>query len=139
MRIEVDPSSLLRTRWYEFAVRFLFGGIITACAGLVAKRFGPAVGGLFLAFPAIFPASATLIEKHEKQRKERLGLHGSARGRKAAGVDAAGTALGGVGLLGFALVAEKIMPTLSPWLALTMATTVWAVVSLVLWRIRKRL
>jgi hypothetical protein len=32
--------------------------------GLIAARFGPVVGGLFLAFPAIFPASATLIEKH---------------------------------------------------------------------------
>ena len=28
---------------------------------------------LFLAFPAIFPASATLIEKHEKEKKEREG------------------------------------------------------------------
>jgi hypothetical protein len=44
---------------------------------------GPRVGGLFLAFPAIFPASATLVEKHEKQKKTatRLGRnnpwHGS--------------------------------------------------------------
>jgi hypothetical protein len=30
--------------------------------GLLAKKFGSTVGGLFLAFPAIFPASATLIE-----------------------------------------------------------------------------
>jgi hypothetical protein len=139
MRIEMEPSSLLQTRWYEFGVRFLFGGLITACAGLVAKRFGPTIGGLFLAFPAIFPASATLIEKHEKQRKERLRLHGAARGRKAAGVDAAGAAIGGVGLLAFALLAEKLMPSHSPWLALMMATTAWAVVSLALWQVRKRL
>jgi Protein of unknown function (DUF3147) len=79
MRIEIDPSALKKTRWYEFAVRFLFGGLITAATGLIAKKFGPGVGGLFLAFPAIFPASATLIEKHEKQKKERAGLHGSAR------------------------------------------------------------
>lgn len=139
MRIEIDPSSLLRTRWYEFAVRFLFGGLITACTGLVAKRFGPTVGGLFLAFPAIFPASATLIEKHEKQRKERLGLHGSTRGRKAAGVDAAGAALGGIGLLSFALLAQKLLPSHSPWLALTIATATWSVVSLLSWHVRKRL
>jgi len=29
---------------------------------------------LLLAFPAIFPASATLIEKHEKQQKEKMVL-----------------------------------------------------------------
>jgi hypothetical protein len=39
-------------------------------------EWGPAVVGLFLAFPAIFPASATLIEKHERQRKQRQGLTG---------------------------------------------------------------
>ena len=90
MRVKIDVSALKKTRWYEFAVRFLFGGLITAGAGIIAKEFGPGVGGLFLAFPAIFPAGATLIEKHEKQKKERAGLHGSARGRKAAAIDAAG-------------------------------------------------
>ena len=44
----------------------------------------PAEGGLFLAFPAIFPASATLIEKHVWQRKERAGLPGARRGKEAA-------------------------------------------------------
>jgi hypothetical protein len=70
MRIELDVSALHRTRWSEYAVRFLFGGIVTAATGLIAKQFGPVVAGLFLAFPAIFPAGATLIEKHEKQKKQ---------------------------------------------------------------------
>ena len=82
MRIEFHPSSLLQTRWYELFVRFLFGGLITAGAGVIARKFGPVVGGLFLAFPAIFPASATLIEKHEKQRKEKAGMNGDDRGRR---------------------------------------------------------
>ncbi len=73
MRIKVDPSVIGQTRWYEYAIRFLFGGLITAVAGIIAKKFGPVIGGLFLAFPAIFPASATLIEKHEKEKKEREG------------------------------------------------------------------
>ena len=51
---------------------------MTVLAGVIAKKFGPVVGGLFLAFPAIFPASATLIEKHERERKERKGLKGDA-------------------------------------------------------------
>jgi len=49
MRIEFHPSSLLQTRWYELFVRFLFGGLITAGAGVIARKFGPVVGGLFLA------------------------------------------------------------------------------------------
>jgi hypothetical protein len=37
--------------------------------------------GLLLAFPAIFPAGATLIEKDEKEKKEKKGLHGTVRGK----------------------------------------------------------
>ena len=62
MRIQVDLSTLGQTKWHDYAVRFLFGGLITALAGIIAKKFGPGIGGLFLAFPAIFPASATLID-----------------------------------------------------------------------------
>jgi hypothetical protein len=51
------------------------------------------VGGLFLAFPAIFPASATLVEKHEAENKKRRGLSGMVRGREAAALDAAGAAM----------------------------------------------
>ncbi|HXM11379.1 MAG: DUF3147 family protein [Candidatus Sulfotelmatobacter sp.] len=104
MRIRVDLSALRQTKWHDYAVRFLFGGFITALAGIIAKKFGPGIGGLFLAFPAIFPASATLIEKHEKEKKKSLGLDGSARGRSAAGVDAAGSSMGSLGLFVFALV-----------------------------------
>src|SRR5947208_12630186 len=104
MNVTVDLSVLGKTKWYEYAVRVLFGGIVTVLAGLIAKNFGPAVGGLFLAFPAIFPASATLIEKHEKQKKERSGMSGTQRARNAAGVDAAGAAIGTIGLLCFALL-----------------------------------
>jgi hypothetical protein len=62
MRIKADLSALAQTKWHDYAVRFLFGGFITALAGIIAKKFGPGIGGLFLAFPAILPASATLIE-----------------------------------------------------------------------------
>ena len=139
MRIKIDPSALKRTRWHEFGVRFLSGGLITAAAGMIAKEFGPGVGGLFLAFPAIFPASATLIEKHEKQKKERAGVHGTIRGRKAAAVDAAGAAMGSIGLLAFALLVKRFLIGHSPWLVLIGATGVWLAVSLLLWQIRKRM
>ena len=84
MRISTDISALWRTRWYEYLLRFLLGGVVTVLAGLIADRFGPGIGGLFLAFPAIFPASATLISSHEEKKKARSGLAGHERGRQLA-------------------------------------------------------
>jgi hypothetical protein len=98
MMIRIDLAGLRRTKWQDYAIRLLFGGLIAAAAGLIAQRWGPRIGGLFLAFPAIFPASATLVEKHEKEKKNRAGLQGTVRGREAAALDAAGAVLGCIGL-----------------------------------------
>ena len=138
MQIKVDPSVIGQTRWYEYAIRFLFGGLITAVAGIIAKKFGAGVGGLFLAFPAIFPASATLIEKHEKQKKEQKGLNGTRHGREAASVDAAGSAMGSVGLSVFALVVWQFAPRYSTWRVLMGATLAWLTISVLIWHVRKR-
>ena len=138
MQIKVDLSGLGQTKWYEYAIRFLFGGLITAFAGIIAKKFGPGIGGLFLAFPAIFPASATLIEKHEKQKKEKKGLQGTQRGREAASIDAAGSAMGSIGLLVFALLVWQFLPRHSTWIVLMAATAAWLTVSVLIWHIRKR-
>jgi len=137
MKIQLDTSALGKTKWFEYAIRFVFGGLITAVAGLIAKDFGPAIGGLFLAFPAIFPASATLIEKHEKQKKEKHGLDGSKRGRQAASLDAAGSAMGSFGLLVFAFIVWQLLPDHSAPLTLTGAALAWLAVSVLIWRIRK--
>ena len=138
MQIKIDPSVIGQTKWYEYAIRFLFGGLITAVAGIIAKKFGPGIGGLFLAFPAIFPASATLIEKHEKQKKEEKGLRGTRRGREAASADAAGSAMASVGLLVFALVVWQSAPRYSTWMVLIGATGAWLSVSVLIWHVRKR-
>ena len=138
MKIQINPEVLGQTKWYEYAVRFLFGGLITVAAGIIAKKFGPEIGGLFLAFPAIFPASATLIEKHEKEKKERLGLSGTKRAAEAVSADATGAAIGTIGLACFALVIWKTIPNYSPWLVLLAATLVWMALSVLLWQIRKR-
>ena len=138
MQIKVDPSVLGQTKWHEYAIRFLFGGLITAAAGIIANKFGPGIGGLFLAFPAIFPASATLIEKHEKQKKEKEGLHGSLRGREAASIDAAGSAMGSIGLLVFASVVWQFVARYNTWVVLTGATVAWLAASVLIWQVRKR-
>src|SRR5260370_11293498 len=100
MIIEFGFSALKKTKGDEYAVRFLLGGAMTVLAGMLAARYGPVFGGLFLAFPAIFPASATLIEKHENERKERAGIRKTVRGQQAAALDARGAAMGSVGLAG---------------------------------------
>jgi hypothetical protein len=102
--IEIATSSLREGRWYEYLVRFGLGGAATVFTGLVGNHYGPSVGGLFLALPAIFCASATLVEKHEIRRMREAGLPGDRRGREAAALDAAGAALGALGMFAFAAV-----------------------------------
>jgi hypothetical protein len=136
--VSFHPAALKQTRWYEYLIRFVFGGIITAGAGIIAKEFGPTIGGLFLAFPAIFPASATLIESHEEQKKEKQGLNGTIRGRDAVSLDAAGAAIGGIGLALFALITSSLLPKHSTAAVLALATAAWFLASVALWSIRKK-
>jgi hypothetical protein len=138
MRIQLDLAALGKTKWHEYAIRFVFGGVMTAVAGVIAKVYGPVIGGLFLACPAIFPATATLIEKHEQQRKECAGLRGKVRGREAASVDAAGSAIGSIGLVAFAAVTWKLVLHSSVWLVFLGATLTWLSVSVLFWHLRKR-
>ena len=117
-------------------MRFLFGGLVTVAAGLIAQHFGPSVGGLFLAFPAIFPASATLVEKHEIQKKKQVGLSGARRGAQAAALDAAGAGLGSIGLIGFAIFVWQLIDKESAPAILCGATLLWLILSTAIWRIR---
>lgn len=138
MIVRFNSSALRETRWYEYALRFVFGGVITAAAGWVAREFGPAVGGLFLAFPAIFPATATLIEKHEREKKAQKGLNGNRRGREAAALEALGTAMGSLGLVLFAALAWMLLPGHAPGLVLTGATVAWLATAGGIWGIRRK-
>jgi hypothetical protein len=138
MIVRVNFASLKTTRPHEYALRFLFGGIVTAAAGFIAMRYGPVIGGLFLAFPAIFPASATLIESHEKQRKQKAGYEGTRRGRTAAGLDAAGTFLGALALVLFAFILYRWLPSHNSILTLAAASLAWLTLSILLWFLAKR-
>lgn len=139
MRIVADFSAIHQGHWSEYALRFLFGGLITALAGLIAKSYGAAVAGLFLAFPAIFPATATLIEKHEIEKKHNAGLHGTMRGRAVASVDAAGSAMGSLGLLGFGAATWLLLPHFSGWIVLPVAALAWFAIAFAVWWLRKLL
>lgn len=124
---------------HEWIIRFVAGGAVCVIAGIIANAYGPQLGGLFLAFPAIFPAGASLVEAHEKQHKARIGRDGTQRGRQIAALDAFGAAMGCGGLIAFALVFWLCSPHASSALALLLATLVWLTVAVGLWLLRKPL
>jgi len=138
MPIKLKGAALYQARWYEYLVRFVLGGVTTVLAGIIAEHFGPAVGGLFLAFPAIFCASATLIEKHERERKEKLGLQGGERGRGAAALDAAGAAWGSLALTAFAAIMWATAPR-GAVISLLSASLIWLLCAAALWLLRRKL
>ena len=121
---EFAPQQLKKTRPLEYLVRFAFGGLVSVAAHLVAARYGPALGGFFLAFPAILPASLTLVKEHD--------------GRSAAEEDARGAAAGSVGMVAFGSVVWITGEADSPTLTLLLAVLVWGVVSVVIWSLLLR-
>lgn len=132
MIVKMSFSSLKRGHWYEYIVRFTLGGAATVVTGLISSHFGASIGGLFLALPAVFCASATLIQKHEEERKRDAGLNGKRRGRQAAALDAAGAALGSIGMAAFAL-AFWLLVEWNSLLAFAVALAGWAAVSVAAW------
>jgi hypothetical protein len=138
MPVRVSRSSLREGRWYEYLVRFALGGMATVVTGLLSSLLGASAGGLFLALPAIFCASATLIEKHEIRRKQEAGLPGVRRGREAAALDAAGAALGALGMLAFAAVFSLLVASSIP-AAFVAASLAWLIVSVAAWYVRRKM
>jgi nicotinamide-nucleotide amidase len=117
-RAGLDLSKISGIRPLEYAERFAFAFAVSVVAGAVSRTAGPRVGGLFLAFPAILPATLTLLEKKE--------------GLPMAVSDIRGATLGAVGMLGFALLAAGLMRD-SASLALGGGLLLWAVVAAVLY------
>ena len=140
MLLRLQTKSLRETTPVEYAQRFLFGGVVTVIATLISKRFGPLVGGLFLAFPGIFPGSLSLVEKHKSEREAEDGKTGVISARGEAGVEATGASIGALGLIGFALVLWVGLSRgfgLGP--VLVVAGLAWAVVSWCGWWVRERM
>jgi hypothetical protein len=137
MIVHIRPAALREGNWREYLIRFVLGGLTTAFAGAVAALYGPENGGLFLAFPAVFFASATLIEKHERERKQSLGLQGSKRGKDAAALDAVGMSVGSFGLVAFAAVIWEVAPS-KPWAAILAGSVAWCVVAVTSWFVRQK-
>lgn len=119
MRPKIKLSSLKKTKAWEYVVRYLFGGLITCAAGVVAEKYGPAIGGLLLAFPAILPASLTLVKQHD--------------GRSKAVDDARGARLGSLALVAFGVAVWLTAEVWPAAIVLVAALVVWIIASAGAW------
>jgi Protein of unknown function (DUF3147) len=117
--VGADPAALKKVRPRDLAIRFAFGAFISVVAGLVSLAFNPVLGGLFLAFPAILPATMTLIEEKESSAE--------------AAEDVRGATMGAFGLAVFAVVAAVGLRRTSAPVALGAATLAWLVWSCALY------
>ncbi len=132
-RISLRLRRARATRLHDYVVRFVFGGLVCVAAGVIATAFGPRVGGLLLAFPAILPASLTLIASHT-------------RSGRSAGADALGSTFGALGLAAFASVLWATAQHVDALATLLLASVGWLVAAFAGWaaferyrRHRKRL
>lgn len=116
---DLTPSKLRQVRLRDYAVRFAMGAAISIVAAIVGKVVGVRFGGTLLAFPAILPASLTLIQEKEGTRR--------------ADRNAIGAVLGAAGLVIFAMVADATFRRMDPALALTLAVLGWFCTALLLY------
>ena len=139
MRLRLRFDSLRATTPLEYARHFVAGGLVTVAASLIAQRYGPVIGGLFLAFPGIFPPSISLVAKHKREREAAQGFVGVQSAQAEASVEAAGASAGAAGLGAFGLVLWKCLPghTLLP--VLLLAVAVWALVAYSMWWLREKM
>lgn len=108
---DLTLSKLRGIRLRDYAIRFAMGAAISIVAAIVGKVIGVRFGGTLLAFPAILPASLTLIQEEEGTRR--------------ADRDAIGAVLGAVGLMIFGMVGEATFGRTNPALALVFALLGW--------------
>ena len=140
MRLHLQFQSLRETTPMEYAKRFLFGGIVTLTATLIADHYGPIIGGLFLAFPGIFPGGISLVEKHKIERETDAGKQGIKSARGEAAVEATGASIGAIGLAAFALTLWKGLGAGYPLIpVLVCAGAAWSAVSWTGWWAREKM
>jgi hypothetical protein len=103
----------------DLLIRFGFGAAISAIAGIVSVVAGSEPGGILLAFPAILPATLTLIEKEETERQ-------------AEDLDV-GSILGAAALAAFAMVVWQYIGSGSAPVVLVSATAAWLAAAVLLY------
>ncbi len=139
VRIGCDFSKLGKTKPTEYLTRFLFGCALTLVFSLITKWAGPIVGGLFLAFPGIYPSGSSFVEKKEEERKLTAGMEGRMRARSLASGHAVGAGAGCFGLMGFAAIVWLGLPRFGLAPSLAAGTAAWFALSFGAWALRERM
>lgn len=78
-----DLRKALRAKPGPMLLRFAAGAVTSIAAGILAIVFGPRIGGIPLAFPAVLVASLTLIEEQEDSEEAREDSRGAMAGAAA--------------------------------------------------------
>ena len=138
VRIGADFSKLGKTKPSAYLTRFLFGVGLTLVFSLTSKWAGPVIGGLFLAFPGIYPPGSSFVEKKEEERKQQAGMHGTQRARQLTSAHGVGASAGAIGLLAFSTIAWLGLPRYGLAVPLLVATVAWFGISFLSWVIRER-
>lgn len=108
----LKASRITQTPPRDLVIRFVAGALTSVIAGIVTLLFGPRIGGVLLAFPAILAASLTLIEEQEDSVDARE--------------DARGAIAGGLALALFALVVAVLVLHVPGGWAIATAGVAWA-------------
>lgn len=111
----VDVRRVRNVKPRDLATRFALGATVSVVAGIISHLAGARIGGVFLAFPAILPASLTIVQEKE--------------GTRTADRDALGAVLGGSALVVFAAVAESMFRHHNSAAVLALAFAAWLVSS----------
>ena len=114
--ISIEPSRLRDCDLKSLVIRFVFGFVISVIIGAIGLAAGDRVAGLFLAFPAILPASVTLIAQQDGEDKAK--------------VDSAGACFGGLGLAAFGATSWFLLPHMAPVVAELCALVAWCLVAI---------
>lgn len=105
--LKVKPGPLL--------LRFAAGAITSVVSGILALLFGPRIGGIPLAFPAVLVASLTLIEEQEDSEEAREDSRGGMAGAAAMAV--------------FGVVGGVLFEVLPGGVVLVLAAAAWLLVA----------
>lgn len=109
----ISSSGLHDVRPRHLVIRFAFGATVSAVAAVLALVVDPRFAGIFLAFPAILPATLTLIEEEESTQEAKH--------------DDVGAILGASSLVVFGAITWWLVPEVGAAPALAVASVGWLV------------
>jgi len=115
----ISPRAIRDVRPRDLIIRFAFGAVVSAVAAVLAIVIDPRFAGIFMAFPAILPATLTLIEEEGSERKAKD--------------DDVGAILGAAALVLFGGLTWWLVPKLGAAPALVIAIGGWLIAAVTLY------